>query len=168
MEEPAAFVTDTGRASPLRQPLAEVPMTHRRVEYNKAVIMELYEALRTSDKPGIGLAANQIGQDRRIILLLGGGVDAPIVNPEIARASSSMFNSEEECLSCPDLKVTVRRHKIVTVKGFTYDWRPIRLKLRGLMAACAQHEIDHLDGITLRSRLETGQVVAKRKFRYGR
>jgi len=117
---------------------------------------EMFDIMRSLMKnnvpEGVGLAANQIGVTWRAILLVSQGIDAEIINPVITKRSKQKFPSKEECLSCPGLHFTVWRHKQVTVTGFTVDWKPLKLKLRGFNAACVQHEIDHLDGITLLTR----------------
>lgn len=98
---------------------------------------------------GIGLAAPQIGVSKRLII----GELKPwrfcIVNPEIVKASLGTTVFEEGCLSVPNMKLKVRRPKQITVRGFSLDWKPVKIKARGILAACLQHEIDHLNGITL-------------------
>lgn len=97
---------------------------------------------------GIGLAANQVGILERLIIV---GV-LEIINPRITKTSSQTFTSVEGCLSVPGKRYKIKRHKIVTVEGFDRNWNPLKHKLRGLDAACVQHEIDHLDGITIADR----------------
>ena len=98
---------------------------------------------------GIGLAAPQIGVSKRLIIGETKAWRFCIVNPEIAKASMRTCKMEEACLSIPNMKMAVSRPKQITVRGFDLLWRPVKIKARGLLAACLQHEIDHLNGITL-------------------
>lgn len=98
---------------------------------------------------GIGLAAPQIGVSKRLIIGNTKAWRFTIVNPEIAKASIRSAKMEEACLSVPNMKLVVSRPKQITVRGFDLLWRPVKIKARGLLAACLQHEIDHLNGITL-------------------
>lgn len=97
---------------------------------------------------GIGLAAPQVGESVRLIT--GGhpaqGWSFTLINPEITKTSKQTAPSVEGCLSFPGKQVLVRRHKLITVKGFDLNWEPVKFRSRGLMAYCLQHEIDHLDG----------------------
>lgn len=70
-----------------------------------------------------------------------------IVNPELAKVSEEMVNGEEGCLSLPGFTGLVSRHKAVTVKGFSLQGKPVKIKAEGWLARIFQHEIDHLDGI---------------------
>ena len=106
----------------------------------------MYEA------PGIGLAAPQIGELRRVIVL---DIDreelktGPILmaNPEIIEASDEDATYEEGCLSVPEHYSDVVRPARVTVRYLDRDGAPREMACEGLLATCVQHEIDHLDGI---------------------
>lgn len=101
------------------------------------------------EKKGVGLAANQIGDDRRVIVIGTPDFRAVIVNPFIKKRSCGEMKMVEGCLSFPGEFREVIRDKQVTVAGLTVDGQPFQTKLRGLEACVAQHEIDHLDGITI-------------------
>jgi len=109
---------------------------------------------------GLGIAAPQIGAMVRIIVV----EDLIIINPRIVKASSQMCWVWEGCLSFPETcpkyaqdmsmlrdgdRVRVRRHKRVKVEGFDRDWKPTVTKGCDWKGACLQHEIEHLDGVTL-------------------
>jgi len=104
------------------------------------------------DAPGIGLAAPQIGELRRVIVL---DIDreelktGPIVmaNPEIIEASDEDATYEEGCLSVPEHYSDVARPAKVTVRYLDRDGAPREMACEGLLSTCVQHEIDHLDGI---------------------
>jgi len=98
---------------------------------------------------GIGLAANQVGVLKRVIIVRSGGVFRAIINPEIIKRHVRQCKSIEGCLSFPGRKVTMMRSKTVSVKGYDADWAPIRFNASGVDAFCVQHEIDHLNGKTI-------------------
>lgn len=98
---------------------------------------------------GIGLAANQIGELKRVIVIHANGFKQELINPVITKRYGGKVMNKEGCLSYPLLQVKVSRYKQVIIEGFDRDWRPIKRKLKGLAAYCAQHEVDHLDGITI-------------------
>jgi peptide deformylase len=101
--------------------------------------------------PGIGLAANQVGQLRRLIVFErqpGEGNRCPcvMINPEIvAREGEIVY--EESCLSVVDFSAEVARCFRVHIRGVDRHGKPMELEAEGLLAICLQHEIDHLDGI---------------------
>ena len=101
--------------------------------------------------PGIGLAAPQVGHSLRlaIIDLMANDKSSPIVliNPEIVAASAELATREEGCLSLPNQYADVSRPARVKVRF--HDLAGIRQEIEadGLLSACLQHEIDHLDGV---------------------
>lgn len=100
--------------------------------------------------PGVGLAAPQVGDSRRIIVL-DTEHDNPgkhllkLVNPVIAEAEGSIM-WEEGCLSVVDFTADVARHDKVLVRAWTLDQKEIEIEATDLLAVALQHEIDHLDG----------------------
>jgi peptide deformylase len=102
---------------------------------------------------GIGLAAPQVGVQKRVIVVDVGENPLVLVNPTIAAAEGEQLGLEG-CLSLPDLVGEVRRAEWVTVKGLNGQGRPVRLQGKGLLARVLQHEIDHLDGILFVARVE--------------
>ena len=104
------------------------------------------------DAPGIGLAAPQVGELRRVIVL---DIDREEVktgplfmaNPEIVEASDEDVSYEEGCLSVPEHYSDVVRPARVTVRYLDRDGATREMACEGLLATCVQHEIDHLDGI---------------------
>jgi peptide deformylase len=102
--------------------------------------------------PGIGLAAPQIGELTRVIVLDIDREDVktgPIVmaNPEVIEASDEDATYEEGCLSVPEHYSDVARPAKVTVRYLDRDGATRELACEGLLSTCVQHEIDHLDGI---------------------
>jgi peptide deformylase len=105
--------------------------------------------LELSKTTGIGLAANQIGCLKRIILMNCNGFMGVVINPVITKRSGKVKNSTEGCLSYPGKQVKVKRDNQVVVTGFNEHWEPVSKKCKALTAFCVQHEIDHLNGITI-------------------
>lgn len=98
---------------------------------------------------GIGLAANQVGSLKRVIIVNTNGFSCAIINPVITKLSGKTKNSKEGCLSFPGKKSTIKRDNLIVVEGFDENWSPIKKKARALSAFCVQHEIDHLNGINI-------------------
>ena len=124
------------------------------------------------DEPGIGLAAPQIGEGIRLIVLDTEWTDEDaersplvLVNPEIVeRAGEVVWN--EGCLSVPDFNADVTRATEVTVRGTDLEGNEYVEQADELRAVCFQHEIDHLDGILFIdriSRLKRNLYAKKRK-----
>ena len=98
--------------------------------------------------PGIGLAATQVGVDRRVCVIdVSEAKNAPLVlvNPEILWREGTE-DSEEGCLSIPGVQEKVRRAARVGVRARDRDGAAFELEAEGLLAVCIQHEVDHLDG----------------------
>ncbi|KJZ18887.1 peptide deformylase [Loktanella sp. S4079] len=104
------------------------------------------------DAPGIGLAAPQIAQMMRIIVMDcekdEGATPSPMVliNPQVVWSSDERSTYDEGCLSIPDQYAEVERPAEVEVEWLSLDGKTQREKFDGLWATCVQHEIDHLDG----------------------
>lgn len=121
------------------------------------------------DAPGIGLAAIQIGEPLRLLVIdvakeEEGKKPQVFINPEIVGSSDDRSTYEEGCLSIPGYYAEVERPAAITVKFIDRDGRPQELAADGLLATCLQHEIDHLDGVLFIdhiSRLKRDMVVKK-------
>lgn len=108
------------------------------------------------DAPGVGLAAPQVGVERRIFVYdIGDGPNA-VINPVLVE-SSGEWSYDEGCLSIPDLSWTVVRPNEVHLRGVSVDGEEIDIEADELLARCFQHEMDHLDGILLIERLDVDQ-----------
>lgn len=101
--------------------------------------------------PGIGLAAPQVGRLLRVITIdiAPEGKPAPLalINPEIVAASAELAVQQEGCLSVPEQYADVTRPARVKVRYLDEHWVKRELEAEGLLAACVQHEIDHLNGV---------------------
>jgi len=135
--------------------------------------------------PGIGLAAVQVGVDKRIIVMdLGDREVSPVtvpeggdvekaqrnpryfVNPEITWKSEELFTYEEGCLSVPEIYDEVERPARVKLKYLNYQGEPVEEEASGMFAVCIQHEMDHLEGVLFidhLSRLKRDRAITKVK-----
>ena len=124
------------------------------------------------DEPGIGLAAPQLGEPIRLIVVdtewtQEGAERHPLVlvNPEIHDPEGTILWTEG-CLSVPDFEAEVERAERVRLRARDLDWNEVEIEASGLQAVCFQHEVDHLDGILFIdriSRLKRNLYVQKRK-----
>jgi peptide deformylase len=106
----------------------------------------MYEA------PGIGLAAIQIGEPTRLVVIDVSRKDEerkPLIlaNPEIIWSSPERTVYEEGCLSIPEYYEEVERPAMVTVRFLDAQGAECEMTAEGILATCLQHEIDHLDGV---------------------
>ena len=137
----------------LRLPCAEV------TEFDATLRKLADDMLETMyDAPGVGLAANQIGVQKRIFVydLNDGSGPGAIVNPVLS-GHVGEWEYTEGCLSVPDLAWPIVRFKEVRVDGFDLDGSPISIEGDELMARMLQHEVDHLEGRLLLSHLDRRQ-----------
>jgi peptide deformylase len=99
---------------------------------------------------GIGLAASQIGELTRIIVVDVSRREDNLnifVNPEIVDSNETLVDSEEGCLSIPGFRETLKRSNHVKIKAQTVDGEAFEVEAEDLLAICIQHEIDHLNGV---------------------
>ena len=115
----------------------------------RALVPQMLAAMYAA--PGIGLAAPQVGTGLRLAVvdLMADDRPAPIhlVNPEITRVSEDWATREEGCLSLPGQYADVSRPSRVLVRYQDLTGSRREIEAEGLLAACLQHEIDHLDGV---------------------
>lgn len=101
--------------------------------------------------PGIGLAAPQVGESLRLVVIDVGPKEAPtplvLVNPEVVAQSRETAVREEGCLSLPNIFGDVKRPYQVRVRYQGLDGSRQEIEGEGLLSACLQHEIDHLNGV---------------------
>lgn len=121
---------------------------------------------------GIGLAANQIGLTKRVFAIkLKDQVPFCMFNPEIVSYSKDSVDSEEGCLSFPNLYLKVKRHSTIHVEYFDRSGQKCIMELSGTDAKCFQHELDHLNGICFTSKispLKLAMAIKKQRKRNGR
>lgn len=112
----------------------------------RILIQAMYETMEEAD--GIGLAAPQVGVDKRFFVVgLPDGTKKEFINPQITGTSVETSPYEEGCLSLPNVYHEVIRPSKVIVSAQDMNGNPFTLKASGLMARVIQHEYDHLDGV---------------------
>ena len=106
------------------------------------------------DAQGVGLAANQVGVLRRVVVMLADGEEEPqvLVNPVILDRSDETEEETEGCLSLQGVVVPVERALSLRVEARDAEGAAVELELEGLAARVAQHEVDHLDGVLILDR----------------
>lgn len=102
---------------------------------------------------GIGLAANQVGILKQIIVVLVNEEPKVMINPEIVNISEEYCTMNEGCLSFPKQFYDIERPQRVKVKYRTLSGHPMVEWYDGLEARCIMHEIDHLDGVVFLDRI---------------
>lgn len=153
-------------------PYSSLKTKARKVEAINNTIRALCQGMMSSmyEFNGVGLAANQVGLLVRVIVIdtdqagargdmrttkeyQHSGVPVAMINPEIIWSSEETFFADEGCLSLPGVTVNVKRYKSVRVKYLTLHGQEHEVEADGLFGECIQHEIEHLDGITLMEHL---------------
>ena len=125
-------------------------------------ILKLIAAMEKTLKKegGVGLAAPQVGENIRLILVLLDSKNLiPMINPEITSKSEETEYAEEGCLSLPGQWGDIKRHKEITVSYLDVKGEKRILKLKKFNARVVQHEIDHLDGILFTDYLEEAHFL---------
>jgi peptide deformylase len=126
----------------LRTPTQEVKKINSGVT---RLLDDMRETMHDAD--GVGLAANQVGVSKRILIAADGEeIIYELINPHCTFADGELLGIEG-CLSVPGTYGEVPRAEKVIVKALNREGREIRLEAEGLLARILQHEIDHLDGI---------------------
>jgi peptide deformylase len=132
----------------LRQRAAEVTTIDGRLaKLADDMIVTMYEA------PGVGLAAPQVGVEKRLFVYDVGEGARTIINPVIVE-SDGEWAYEEGCLSVPGLSWDIVRPKHVHLRGLDIDGNEVSIEADEILARAFLHEIDHLDGILLLERLD--------------
>ncbi len=115
---------------------------------------------------GVGLAANQVGRLKRILVAATEDEEYVIVNPVLEEAAEITERELEGCLSIPGIHVEVERPSGVTVSGQDASGAPLRVEASGLLARILQHEMDHLDGVLILDRTDReSRKAAMREMR---
>ena len=126
----------------LRKTCKEVEEVTRRTD---GLIGVMLKALKVSN--GIGLAAPQMGNTERVIIVPpAGSKPLVLINPAITESHGEQIG-QEGCLSIPGLYGDVLRAETVEVQAYDRKGKPVSYEMSGLHARVVQHEIDHLDGI---------------------
>lgn len=129
-------------------------------EFGKALEKHVLDMVETMyDAPGVGLAAPQINDGRRIVVIDSGNHDGVksgllrMVNPQIVNRSEETIGWMETCLSVPELEVKVQRNVFITVVWMEPDGTPKEQDFEHYESVIVQHELDHLEGTVLLDRV---------------
>ena len=133
----------------------------------RQLVEDMFETMY--DAPGIGLAAIQIGEARRVVTMDLAKKDDPrepqvFINPEVIGESTEKNVHEEGCLSIPEFYEEVQRPAQVKLRYLDLDGNQHEIDADGLLATCIQHEIDHLNGVLFIdhiSKLKRDRVMKK-------
>jgi peptide deformylase len=133
----------------------------------RALVEDMFETMYAA--PGIGLAAIQVGEPKRIFTADLAKKDEPrqpqvFINPEIVWASEERNVHEEGCLSIPEIYEEVERPAEVKVRYLDLEGETHEIDAKGMLATCIQHEIDHLNGVLFIdhiSRLKRERIIKK-------
>jgi peptide deformylase len=109
-------------------------------------------------EPGVGLAANQVGSDRMVLIYDVSRSEeesspTALINPEIVEREGSQLSENEGCLSVPDFRADVKRYAQIRVRALDRNGEPLDFQADGFESIVLQHEIDHLLGILFIDRI---------------
>lgn len=143
------LLTPDPRLSQVCEPVKEINADIRKLA--KRMLKDMYES------DGCGLAAPQIGEMIRMVVVdcdytdeRGSENPYVLINPKIVKADGPMRSFSEGCLSFPGISVDIERPSHVIVHAINLDGDLMQYEAEGnLLAVCLQHEIDHLDGVTM-------------------
>jgi len=142
----------------LRQRTADVTdVDGRLVQLADDMLATMYEA------PGVGLAAPQVGVQKRLFVYDIGEGPQVVINPELREARGE-WAYDEGCLSIPGLAFELVRPKEVHLVGYDLHGNELSIEADELLARCFQHELDHLDGVLFIERLEADERKAAMKI----
>jgi len=146
-------------------------------ELDDSVIKLIYDMAETMHKAnGIGLAANQVGYLRRVIVVDVSAIEESqreesgeeqverergtktlaMINPQLVEQSGS-WSMEEGCLSIPDVRADVTRSERISVRFRDVNFREIEMTFDGLFGRVVLHEMDHLDGVLFTDHVSTAK-----------
>jgi peptide deformylase len=149
------------RLRAVSKPVAKIDAATRKL------VKEMFETMYAA--PGIGLAAIQIGEPKRVVTMDLAKKDDPqqpqvFINPELIDKSDEKNVHEEGCLSIPEFYEEVERPAQVKIRYLDLDGKSHEIEANGLLATCIQHEIDHLNGVLFIdhiSKLKRDRVIKK-------
>ena len=116
-------------------------------EADGQVITDLLDTLKANQERCVGMAANMIGERKRILVVAMGPFIFPMVNPVIT-SKTGPFETEEGCLSLDGVR-PCKRWQEIEVDYLDHDFKPKHGKYTGFTAQIIQHEMDHFEGILI-------------------
>ena len=131
----------------MRDPLFLAGKSEDATRADKQTALDLIDTLRAHEEGCVGMAANMIGEHKRIIAVETGYGPMAMINPVITRKSGP-YETEEGCLSLPGVRRT-KRYEEIEVKYLDIAFKPVKKTFTGYTAQIIQHEVDHCDGILI-------------------
>ena len=131
----------------MRDPLFLAVPSQTATAQDVPVLQDLLDTLRANKERCVGMAANMIGEHKRIIAVETGYGPMAMINPVITRKSGP-YETEEGCLSLPGVRRT-KRYEEIEVKYLDIAFKPVKKTFTGYTAQIIQHEVDHCDGILI-------------------
>lgn len=128
-------------------------------------VLKLIEEMKKKiiEVEGVGLAANQVGVGKKIIIVLTEKGPEAFINPKILKKSSEAEILEERCLSLPGILLSIKRSKEILVDALDVDGKVLQIEAKDLPAQIFQHEIDHINGKLIIDRISFFERLKIRK-----
>jgi peptide deformylase len=123
------------------------PVDFRYPSQNHTLAAQMHKIMHLEQ--GIGLSAPQIGISKRVLVMDIDGWQRSCFNPEIVAHSDQLIQSNEGCLSFPGKQCIIQRHSWVEIRYQDPEGQWYQEKIHDLAARCFQHELDHLNGVTM-------------------
>jgi peptide deformylase len=130
----------------------------------QAVARKMLELMH--EARGVGLAAPQVGLSWRMFVVNATGDaadDMVFINPQLVDPGRKLEDSEEGCLSLPEIRGDIRRPKLITIKALDIDGKPVEITSDEFPARIWQHENDHLDGVMIIDRMPPVDRMASQR-----
>lgn len=163
----AKFKIETGEENEILRTVSD-PIRSDEIRKYRSLAEDMVKHIKNPDNGGVGLAAPQVGVNKRLIVVsLMHDYDdenyrtIAMINPEIIEHSDDTCSDKEGCLSVPGESGDVERWSSVKVSFLDIDGKKYVMKLSDLAARIVQHEIDHLDGVLFTDRIEENILLKK-------
>lgn len=111
------------------------------------VVVDLLDTLRANADRCVGMAANMIGINKRILVFSIGAMNIPMINPAIVKQDDS-YETEEGCLSLDGMRKAIR-YRTIEVEFLNQEFEKQKQTFTGFPAQIIQHEMDHCNGILI-------------------
>ncbi len=133
-------------SSEVENPLKEKQLVHQLIKVMK-------------QNKGLGLAAPQLGINKKVFVMDQEGEPVVCFNPQIVHIGDEKITWEEGCLSLPGIRAIIERPKVIEVSYLDELGKNQKKTFEGLDSVCFQHELDHLNGILYFDHLSAGQKI---------
>lgn len=131
----------------MRDPMFLAQKSETATRADKQIALDLLDTLKANLEGCVGMAANMIGERKRIIAVSLGFAQVAMINPVITQKSGP-YEAEEGCLSLAGVR-KAKRYEQIEVEYLDLNFAPCRRRFSGFTAQIIQHEVDHCDGILI-------------------